>query len=377
MRLLLCLILLSATCFADESKPELAKLRADVEALQQELVQLVDSETRVSAELKKIESELAKQAKIIKEIGQSLSDLEERRKVMDQRVASDSADLKQKLKLSEARLRVGYMYRTDDLLLRAVLGGAHDAARVGYLVSLVRKNDQVQITELVAAQAKLAASRAELIKAREQVNAKSQRLKAEQDKRSLELQKKGTESAKIAAARKAMEKTIAGLQAQASRLENAVQEMLVPVGGKAGVARSKKSFSGKGLNSYRGQLYAPVSGKVVKLSGDTFDAAVLKKGVAFLVPVGVAVRACAPGKVVYIGQLPGYEQVVIVDHGSRSHTLYGRLSSVAVGLDDEVDFGDELGVVGASKTANFYFEVRQAGAPLSVKKVFGKVISGL
>lgn len=376
IRLLLCFFVLVLPLWAEEQNLQLVKLRADVEQLQSELATLVDNAARVSTELKKIEAELNKQAKTIKDVEASLADLEVKRRALDQRVARDSVDLKQKLKLSEARLRVGYMYRTDDLLLRAVLGGAQDAARIGYLISLVRKNDQIQIVELTAAQAKLAASRTELMQAKEQVNAKAQRLKSEQERRALELKRRSEESQKLIAARKAMEKTIAGLQAQASRLENAVQEVLVPVVSN-GTIRSRKPFTGKGLNNYRGQLYAPVSGKVVKLSGDSFDAAVLKKGVAFLAPPGVTVRACAPGKVVYIGKLPGYEQVVIVDHGSRSHTLYGRLSSVSVALDDEVDFGDELGVVGSNQSANFYFEVRQAGAPLSVKKVFGKVIPGL
>ncbi len=376
--ILLSLLAMFAISALAEEQPEVTRIKSEVQRLQGELADLVETESTVKTSLKQIESVLAKQAKSIGALEVTLAEKEARRRELDQQVAAESANLRQLLKSSEARLRVGYMYRSDDLLLRAVLGGRDDAARIGYLMSIIRQGDERQIKELRMAQLKLSATRAELVKALEEIHRQSEALKKEQEKQGKELQHKTEESARIAEVRKRVERTIASLLAQANRLESTVQTMLTSPKSEQREARVQVGlYQGKGLSAFRGQLIAPVRAKVVKLQGGGFDAVVLKKGVAFLADDNAAVVAVAPGRVVYTGQLPGYELVVIIDHGSRSHTLYGRLASISVALGDEVAGGDPIGVVGNSPAANFYFEVRQAGAPMNVKQLFGKAIAGL
>ena len=42
------------------------------------------------------------------------------------------------------------------------------------------------------------------------------------------------------------------------------------------------------------------------------------------------VRAIAPGKVAMVGELPGFDEVVVIDHGGGYLSLTGRLLAVQV-----------------------------------------------
>jgi septal ring factor EnvC (AmiA/AmiB activator) len=73
--------------------------------------------------------------------------------------------------------------------------------------------------------------------------------------------------------------------------------------------------------------------------------------------------------------MPAYETVVVLDHGARSYSLYGRLGSATVKKGDAIESN---GVVGSTseldkKGRNFYFEVRKNGAPVDPESVLKQV----
>jgi murein hydrolase activator len=98
------------------------------------------------------------------------------------------------------------------------------------------------------------------------------------------------------------------------------------------------------------------------------------KGLEFSGNVGEKVRPVAKGKVVFSQLLPGLGNVVIVDHGKRYYTLYGRLSSVLTQLGDIVGRGDTVGILGEPdrKGRNFYFELRQKGKAMNPQPFFSE-----
>jgi septal ring factor EnvC (AmiA/AmiB activator) len=72
--------------------------------------------------------------------------------------------------------------------------------------------------------------------------------------------------------------------------------------------------------------------------------------------------------------MPGYDTVVIIDHGERSYSLYGRLGKSHVKQGDLVQRRDVIGVTSAadSKGRNFYFETRKNGAPVDPGSVLSR-----
>src|SRR5262249_7355065 len=127
----------------------------------------------------------------------------------------------------------------------------------------------------------------------------------------------------------------------------------------------------------QGKLPVPIVGSVLERFGahrhEEFDDVLFSKGMEFRADVGAKVLAVAAGKVVYSGVLPAYGNVVILDHGARYYTLYGRLASSLVSVGRVVNSGEMLAVVGQpdDKGRNFYFEIRLRGKAVDPNGFFG------
>lgn len=123
-------------------------------------------------------------------------------------------------------------------------------------------------------------------------------------------------------------------------------------------------------------LQLPVSGTIVQKFGrqkhEQFSDMLFVKGIEFAVNVGDKVRTVREGQVVLSQVLPGYGHLVIVDHGGRCYTLYGRLASSFVGVGAKVNQNDVIGVVGQAdeRGRNFYFELRLKGKPVDPSPYF-------
>lgn len=131
----------------------------------------------------------------------------------------------------------------------------------------------------------------------------------------------------------------------------------------------------RGLFGASGGLAAPVKGQVMQRFGKvqlaSFKDVLFSKGVEFSTKEGGDVHAVLGGKIAYAGNLPGYDTVVIIDHGVRSYSLYGRLGSSLVNKGDIVTKDHVVGVTAApdKRGRNFYFEVRKNGKPVDPEAV--------
>lgn len=89
-------------------------------------------------------------------------------------------------------------------------------------------------------------------------------------------------------------------------------------------------------------------------------------GVDIPLPVGTPVRAMMDGTVAYAGQMRGYGNVVMIDHGRRTLSVYAHLSALEVKTGDKVKGQQVIGRSGASGNAtgpHLHFEIRRDGWP--------------
>jgi septal ring factor EnvC (AmiA/AmiB activator) len=102
----------------------------------------------------------------------------------------------------------------------------------------------------------------------------------------------------------------------------------------------------------------------------------MNKGTEFLAPVEEGVQAIATGRVLYAGRMPVFGLVVVLDHGERSYSLYGRLATTARSVGEDLQQGEIVGTLGApedGEAGNFYFEVRKEGVSVDPAKVLKKL----
>ena len=83
---------------------------------------------------------------------------------------------------------------------------------------------------------------------------------------------------------------------------------------------------------------------------------------------GLPIQAAAAGTVTYAGEISGYGNAVIIDHGGGITTLYGHNDSLVVGEGQVVGQGQVIawcGSTGNSTGPHCHFEVRENGEPVS------------
>jgi septal ring factor EnvC (AmiA/AmiB activator) len=122
-----------------------------------------------------------------------------------------------------------------------------------------------------------------------------------------------------------------------------------------------KRFSG--LYRYKYSLPSPVKGTLVHRFGQSNSRfyTLFKRGVLVDTENQQEVHSILQGKVVWSGPFHGYRNLIILDHGKGSFSVYGNLDEVFVITDDVVDQNQRLGTVALNDTEEkylFYFETR-------------------
>lgn len=121
---------------------------------------------------------------------------------------------------------------------------------------------------------------------------------------------------------------------------------------------------------FRGDLPWPARGRLVAAFGkqraSRFGTSIVRNGVTIAAEEGRAVAAIHEGTVAFAGPFTGYGQLVIIDHGGESYSLYGHLEDVTVQKGDRVERQRQLGTVGRTPVGDpaLYFELRIDGRPV-------------
>ena len=133
-------------------------------------------------------------------------------------------------------------------------------------------------------------------------------------------------------------------------------------------------FDGPGLEPKKGRLLFPVTGKVVREAPaalpPSFRELVAHRGVLFQSTARQEVVVVEAGKVLFVGEMPGFGSIVIVDHGARSYSLYGQLGEVRVKKGDTVS--DREGIGSVKDHGILFFEIRKNGAVVPARGYFSE-----
>lgn len=256
-------------------------------------------------------------------------------------------------------LRASYMAGDQgalQLLFRRSAGGAGDrldadaAALAGALQQQVR-DLQTTIEQLRVAETVLKDEQALLEKRQQdQQRQLAQLQRAQKDRR--------TQLDRLRQRTQDRDTELARTRAEQSRLEKLLEQIR-----QALRDSSTKYERGTPFRQQRGRLPWPMRGKLLAEFGTSKGGGPLTwSGWWIEGPAGAAVRAVADARVVYVGWVQRYGQLVILDHPGAYLSLYGHLQEAVVEVGETVSAGTQLGTAGNSgghDRTGVYFEIRE------------------
>jgi septal ring factor EnvC (AmiA/AmiB activator) len=209
------------------------------------------------------------------------------------------------------------------------------------------------LKKLDSQQKKLENLRAELKTREEKVRSKERELSGKKKEKETILHAVRTEKA-------SRQKMIAELKEASRRMLEIIQE-----------SSRTDDYEGKGFSQLKGRLIWPSDGRIAVPYGTQkdpqFDTPVFRNGIHIQTEPSAEARSVYPGKVIFAEWFKGFGQLIIVNHGSGYHTLYGNLSEIFSRVGDIIKENHVIGRVGTSGMLNapgIYFEIRYKGKPL-------------
>lgn len=381
----------------EELTAKLQKIKADVEGAESEIARMKSEFSALLVKRSQLEESLKKIKDEDRAIQKKIGDLKERAVALSGEVtASEQRAMEQQRKI---RSRLKAMYINTSVSASAVMTGQAargDLERLSLYARKIRDFDARLFKDASDAVATLLASRAALEGALTAEEKLREELAAKRKDAEREAAKIKGVSDELVAKQKAAQDSLALLQSEAKKVEDMIasltsgdeeeeeapaeeptrspaDDVIVPP------AVAPKDLVHPSLFDRSVKVSAPVKGEVLQTFGraklTNFADMVRSKGIEFSTQPGSDVHVVQRGKVVFAGEMPGYDQVIVVEHGGRSFSLYGRLGSVAVKTGDIVDHDQSIATTSApdAKGRNFYFEIRKNGSPVDPETVLAKV----
>lgn len=109
----------------------------------------------------------------------------------------------------------------------------------------------------------------------------------------------------------------------------------------------------------------PVAGTLATGLGELSASGARAKGLTLRTPERAQVSAPKGGRIVFAGPFKGYDQIVIIDHGSGWTSLITGLSTLDVRVGERVIDASPLGRTGTG-TARVTIELRRGGRPVDI-----------
>jgi septal ring factor EnvC (AmiA/AmiB activator) len=396
-----------ASAQSSDVAARLTKIRADVAATEK-VIEGLKSEFN---KLKKDEKQLEEGIRQLSEEEQNLltqsTQVLRRKEKLQMDLYSAEQRVSQQQGLIRERLRVLYM--NSSVNERAMVLGAAQSGqieRVAVYAGAVRRRDDLRFRGVVQAVEDLLTARRALDKILDEGKALQEGLHSKRKELEGQKGKLRTVLQQIQTRQQAAKKSLASLTTEAEKLEALLR--VIMSSGEAGDdkdvsdshvptpdtqteklqqrqsrdadigVRTADVMHPGGLFAQTARVAYPVTGEVVQRFGankvTSFADMVFSKGVEYKTAEGSQVKAVLGGRVAFAGTMPGYDTVVIIDHGERSYSLYGRLGKSLVQQGDLVQRKDVLGFTSAadSKGRNFYFETRKNGSPVDPGSVLSR-----
>ena len=279
--------------------------------------------------------------------------------------------------------RLAAFYQTGEV---GILNALFASGNLGELLNLqeyVQKlfqYDRQSLGEFRRQLDRLAAAQAELVKGKERSQALIGQVKEGEAALAKSQEERDNLLTKAKAEEKLYQQALQSLEADAKRLAKTIAQArrAEALAAKRRAAAAKKDKAGHlplgepgtGFVGQKGRLPPPAVGKILRRFGpyqDNFGNQLHNEGLDLAVPAKTEVKAIHAGRVIFAGLMPGYGQMVIVDHGDQYYSLASGLAALKKKKGDQVQAGEEIGLSGGDEGGGhpgLHLEIRHGSTAL-------------
>jgi septal ring factor EnvC (AmiA/AmiB activator) len=339
----------------DRPKTEALARRATerLQALQQEADQLASQERTLLNELRRLELERQIKLENLKGVSADADKVASELAATSERILQlEQQDLAER---PDVRARLVEIYKLGRARYLRLLLSTADLRQLGRASRMVAALAQVDRNQLASHQRTLDSLKA----ARVELEERSRQMQ------SVRAEAARAEAAAAAAARaqaalirdidlqRDLNAQLAGeLQAAQQKLQATLRDLPAGAGGDQALLP---------LRPFKGALDWPAPGSIRRRFGA--GAGQASAGIEIAADEGAPVHAIHEGVVAFADPFSGFGNLVIVDHGSQTFSLYGDLLEIEAKRGSRVERGQSIGSVGISPagTSGLYFELRVDG----------------
>jgi murein hydrolase activator len=336
---------------------------ARIAALQREADALASRERTLLGDLRALELERDLYAATLERLQAELAGLESELAGITARI--DRLESQSQAQLPALTARLVELYKLGNggyLRLLLNVDDLHGMGRAYRFVSALQAADRARVIEYQRTLAELRQARISLTARREQLlrtREESERTRAAAAQAAVtheELIRRIDERRDLAA------QLVGELQVAREKLQRTLDD----AGTDAGAA-----IPALPLRAFKGDLDWPAPGPVEALFGHQqdrrFHTTTVSNGIRIAAVPATPVRAVHEGTVAFAEPFQGFGNLVIVDHGGLSFSLYGYLAEISVAAGARVARGQPVGTTGSALDGSpaLYFEMRVDGKPVN------------
>lgn len=345
-----------------DAERELERVRAEIEAVNDELASRLRSRDANTQALESIERERASTTRELADLDARTRELEARGRALTEQIAAAGRRLGAERGALAEQVRMSYMTGRRELV--KLLLSQDSPATLGRMIVYYDYVNRARSKRIAAVRAELE-SLERLTAESEQVRTRLAAVRAETETELARLERQRGERAAVVAR---LEDSIASAGAELESLEREERRLAELVERLGEATAAFPVDVDEPFGELKGRLAWPVPGRLASAFGGPRNGGPMRwNGVVLESPSGTPVRAVHAGRVAFSDWLPGLGLLVIVDHGGGYMSLYGYNQALYKEAGDWVAPGEpiaQVGDTGGQPQPSLYFEIRHAGDPI-------------
>jgi murein DD-endopeptidase MepM/ murein hydrolase activator NlpD len=343
-----------------KKKDELSKVNRQIEEQKKQINENQKKQKDVLQELDDIDRDISQASQDLERIDGELSALQKSIEQNEKELRQREEKLQERTEIFNQRLRD--MYMEGNLSFLGVLlesTSMSDFLTRFDLMKYIADQDSKLVGELSAERDRVAREKRQLEAKKEEAVVLKRTTTAKKTYLAARGQDRKTTLSSLQSDKAASERAVQEMEAASRQITQIIQQYQSS-GSSNSSSQSPRKGTGRfikpangGVTSGYGMRWHPISGQYKMHTGIDFGAS-----------YGSPIWAADGGMVIYAGWMSGYGNTVVIDHGGGVSTLYGHMSSIAVGNGAGVNQGQVVGKVGSTGNStgpHLHFEVRING----------------